>query len=123
VTEPAAEPTTKATTEPVEEPALPDGAPLPGDPPHRRLRALFALAIASMLVAGGLLMALGGVVRLVDPVTATPTPAPTVVESQPVVTPGPTAPLFPTPAGPSRTPQGVVAPLLVPGPRGRPPGA
>ena len=91
----------------------PEGAPLADadathlsePPPRRRLRAIPAFAVASMLVAGGLLMAVGGMVRLVEP--APPTPTPTVAPS---ATPAPT-PVVPStaPLGPTASPQGGIA--------------
>jgi hypothetical protein len=70
----------------------------PPDPPRRRLRALPALALASILVAGGLLMAVGGMARILGPALPTPTPriAPTPV---PTLDPG-------VPLGPSPSPYG-----------------
>jgi hypothetical protein len=88
----------------------PDGAPLADadairviePPPRHRLRAIPAFAIASMLVAGGLLMAVGGMVRLVEPAPPTPTPT-----AAPSVTPAPT-PVVPStpPLGPTASPRG-----------------
>jgi hypothetical protein len=85
-----------------------DATPEPStiEPRSRRLRALPALGVASMLVAGGLLMAVGGMVRLVGP--APPTPTPTVAP-----TPPPTqAPFVPStnPLGPTASPRGEIAP-------------
>ncbi len=73
--------------------------------PRRRLRVLPALAIASMLVAGGLLMAVGGMARVVGP--APPTPIPTLgATPAPSITPLPTPlPVTPT-LGPSASPFG-----------------
>lgn len=101
-------------TWPVTEPdagELPDAerAPTPEprsiEPSHRRLRVLPALAIASMLVAGGLLIAVGGMARVVGP--APPTPVPTIVVTPgPSITPLPTKlPVTPT-LGPSPSPFG-----------------
>jgi hypothetical protein len=75
--------------------------------PSRRLRALPAFAVASMLVAGGLLMAVGGMVRLVGP--APPTPTPTVAPT-PAATPTPALPPASNPLGPTAPPHGVIAP-------------
>jgi hypothetical protein len=91
------------------EPQVGDGAasnePTPVEPTRRRLRVLPALAVAAMLVAGGLLMAVGGMARIVEP--APPTPIPTVGASQaPSITPLPTKlPVTPT-LGPSPSPFG-----------------
>ena len=72
---------------------------------RRRLRVLPALALASMLVAGGLLMAVGGMARVVGP--APPTPIPTVgATAAPSTTPLPTKlPVTPT-LNPSASPFG-----------------
>jgi hypothetical protein len=87
-------------------PVIDESPPVdPMPPPRRRLRLLPALAIAAMLVAGGLLMAVGGMARIVEP--APPTPIPTVGASQaPSITPLPTKlPVTPT-LGPSPSPFG-----------------
>ena len=104
--------TEPATGDPhvADEPTSAEPELVPAPTPLRRLRALPAFAVASMLIAGGLLMALAGISRLAGPAPATPSPVPAVVEPPaPVVTPAPTAPQFPTAPGPSRTPQGDVA--------------
>jgi hypothetical protein len=91
--------------EPDEAPLVdPDATDTPAaiEPPNRRLRAIPAFAVASMLVAGGLLMAVSGMVRLVGP--APPTPTPTVAPS---AAPAPT-PIVPStpPLGPTASPRG-----------------
>jgi hypothetical protein len=72
-----------------------------------RLRTLPALAVASMLVAGGLLMAVGGLARLVGPAPATPIPtiAPTAADA---VSPAPTQvpPIVTLPPGQTAAPHG-----------------
>jgi hypothetical protein len=67
------------------------------EPPRRRLRAIPAFAVASMLLAGGLLMAVGGMARLVGPAPPTPTPtvAPTAAPTLTPIVPS-TGPLGPT---------------------------
>ena len=94
-------------TEPiVDEPLVEEAnlavGPSTAEPPRRRLRAIPAFAVASMLVAGGLLMAVGGMVRLVEPAPPTPTPT-----AAPSATPAPT-PAVPStaPLGPTASPQG-----------------
>jgi hypothetical protein len=72
------------------------------EPRNHRLRAIPAFAVASMLVAGGLLMAVSGMVRLVEP--APPTPTPTVAPSA-APTPTPIVPSTP-PLGPTASPRG-----------------
>ena len=81
------------------EDAAPD-EPTPIEPSRRRLRILPALAIAAMLVAGGLLMAVSGMARIVEP--APPTPIPTVA------TPAPSTSLPPAklPVTPTLDPSG-----------------
>lgn len=88
----------------VVEEAAPD-EPTPVEETRRRLRVLPALALAAMLVAGGLLMAVSGMARIVEP--APPTPIPTVGPTQaPSSTPLPTPlPVTPT-LGPSASPFG-----------------
>jgi hypothetical protein len=90
----------------------PDAQPPYGQPPdermrpkpRRRLRVLPALAIAAMLVAGGLLMAVGGMARIVEP--APPTPVPTVGTPAPSTSPRPAKlPVTPT-LDPSASPFG-----------------
>jgi hypothetical protein len=83
----------------------PTGEPTSIGPSRRRLRLLPALAIAAMLMAGGLLMAVGGMARIVGP--APPTPIPTVGASPaPSITPLPTKlPVTPT-LNPSASPFG-----------------
>jgi len=65
-----------------------------------RLRVLPALLVASMLVAGGLLMAVGGMVRLVEPAPATPSPT---IAATPATagTPAPAVVPVPAPSGPA----------------------
>lgn len=89
----------------IERPSNAD-APAPALP-RRRLRAIPAFAVASMLVAGGLLMAVSGMVRLVGPVAPTPTPGvtPTTVPSE---TPYPVPST--RPLGPTASPQGAIPP-------------
>lgn len=88
----------------VAEEAAPDELTSAG-PTGRRLRLLPALALAAMLVAGGLLMAVSGMARIVEP--APPTPVPTVgATPAPSSTPQPTKlPVTPT-LGPSASPFG-----------------
>ena len=75
------------------------------EPTRRRLRVLPALALAAMLVAGGLLMAVSGMARIVEP--APPTPIPTIAPpATPSISPLPTElPLTPT-LDPSASPFG-----------------
>ena len=88
-----------------EPPVVEDAAldePTPVDATRRRLRILPALAVAAMLVAGGLLMAVGGMARIMEP--APPTRVPTL--APPSVTPLPTKlPVTPT-LDPSASPIG-----------------
>ena len=85
--------------------AQPPNEQVPPERARRRLRVLPALALAAMLVAGGLLMAVSGMARIVEP--APPTPIPTVGASPaPSITPPPaTVPLTPT-LDPSASPFG-----------------
>jgi hypothetical protein len=96
VTDPAA--ADKAETDRAAEPAQ------SASPTAHRLRTIPALAVASMLVAGGLLMAVSGMVRLVGP--APPTPTPTV---RPTAAPTGTSVVPSTdPLGPSASPRGAI---------------
>jgi len=117
VTEPSAEPATipadeiataevaTGTVEVAAGPAMGPGAePVTAGRPSwsrpSRLRAVPAFLVASMLVAGGLLMAVGGMVRLVEPAPATPSPT---IAATPAagVTPAPTIVPVPPPSGPA----------------------
>jgi hypothetical protein len=92
--------TAEVAAGPADAAAEPAAAGRPSWSRSSRLRALPALLVASMLVAGGLLMAVGGMVRLVEPAPATPSPT---IAATPAagVTPAPTIVPVPPPSGPA----------------------